>query len=203
MKKTILLSAAVASLTLTAFTVKKSHTDVYKVDPKQSSLEWFAEKVTGKHNGTIMLSGGTLQDNHGQLSGTVEIDMTTIANKDLESPEWGGKLETHLKSPDFFDAAKYPKSTFVISSITPIANAKPDGFTHKVKGMLTIKDKTNEVAFDAVLKTQEKNIVCVGSAIVDRSKYDIRYGSKTFFPNIGDKMINDEFTLKFTVVAVK
>lgn len=203
MKKTIILLAAVASFALVAFTGKKSHTDVYNVDPKQSSLEWYAEKVTGKHNGTIMLSSGTIANAHGQFSGAVEIDMTTIADKDLESAEKRGKLENHLKSPDFFDVAKYPKAKFVIGSITPIKDTKPDGFTHNVKGMLTIKDKTNEISFDAVLKIQEANAVCVGSVVVDRSKYDVRYGSKSFFPDIGDKMINDEFTLKFTVVAVK
>lgn len=203
MKKEIILSAAVASFALVAFTGKKSHTDVYKVDPKQSLLEWYAEKVTGKHNGTIMVSSGTLANAHGQFSGAVEIDMTTLANKDIEEAGTRAKLEGHLKSPDFFDVAKYPKAKFVISSITPVKEAKPDGFTHNVKGMLTIKDKTNEISFDAVMKTQEANVVCVGSAVVDRTKYDVRYGSKTFFADIGDKMINDEFTLKFTVVAVK
>ena len=58
MKKVILFSATLVALTLMAFTGKKIHVDTYKVDTKLSSLEWFAEKVNGKHNGTIMLSGG-------------------------------------------------------------------------------------------------------------------------------------------------
>ena len=82
--------------------------------------------------------------------------------------------------------------------------AKPtETATHTVKGMLTIKDKTNEITFDAVLKITETQASCTGTAVVDRSKFDVKYGSKSFFPDIGDKMIYDEFTLKFNVVAVK
>ena len=203
MKKTIILTGAFATLTLMAFVGNKLHTDVYKVDTKLSSLEWYAEKLTGKHNGTIQFSSGEMKNDHGNLTGTFEIDMTSIANKDLESAEWKTKLETHLKSADFFDVEKFPKSRFVIVSATPVKDAKERGATHTVKGNLTIKDKINEITFDVTLKMQGNNISCSGAAVIDRSKFDVRYGSKTFFPDIGDKMIYDEFTLKFNVVAVK
>src|SRR6185369_12980875 len=183
--------------TLFAFVGTKSHMDVYKVDTGKSTLEWYAEKMSGKHHGTIKISNGELKDDHGKLTGTLEIDMNTIENKDLESPVYKAKLENHLKSEDFFSVVKYPKSTFVLTSITPIADARPGGLTHHVKGMLTIKNKTNEIAFDATIVMQENSMSCVGSAIVDRSKFDVKYGSKTFFADIGDKMIYDDFTLKF------
>ncbi|HKR04142.1 MAG TPA: YceI family protein [Bacteroidia bacterium] len=202
MKTTIILSAVLAAFTLTSLVNKKPHSDTYRVDVKQSSLEWAAQKVTGKHNGTIMLSGGEITNNHGNFTGTIEIDMTTIEDKDMEPGKGKEKLEGHLKSADFFDAATYPKSKFVITSIVPVA--KPtEGASHTVKGMLTIKDKTNELSFDAVIKISETQASCVGTAVVDRSKFDVKFGSKSFFPDIGDKMIYDEFTLKFNVVAVK
>jgi len=203
MKKTILFTGTLAAFTLMAFTGTENHEEVYKVDTKLSSLEWFAEKVTGKHNGTIAFSSGELKNDHGNLSGTFEIDMNTIANKDLEDAQWKTKLEAHLKSPDFFDAAKFPTAKFVTTSIVPIKDAKDGGFTHTLKGNLTIKDKTNEISFDAVIKTGENKIACVGTATVDRSRFDVKYGSKTFFPSIGDKMIYDEFKVQFNVVAVK
>ena len=202
MKKIFFLGAALISFTLLSFKSGKPHTDVYKVDTGVSTLEWYAEKVTGKHNGTIRLSSGEISSNHGSYTGTFEIDMNTIEDKDITSAEHKTKLENHLKSPDFFDAAKYPKSKFVMTSVTPLTESK-DGNTHEVKGMLTIKDKTNEIAFNATVKMEGEKIFSTGSAVIDRSKFDVKYGSKTFFEDIGDKMIMDEFTLKFNIVASK
>lgn len=200
MKKTIFGAAAIGVILLSAFTNK--HSEVFNADTKLSSLEWFAEKVTGKHNGVLMLSGGTISNDHGNLSAVFEMDMTTIATKDLTG-EYAAKLDKHLKSEDFFNVEKFPRSKFVSTSIVAIPNAKPGENTHTVKGNLTIKDKTNEITFGAVIKGEPGKIACVGTAVVDRSKYDVKYGSKTFFPEIGDKMINDEFKVKFSVVAVK
>ena len=201
MKKTILGAAVISMMLFSAFKTA-NHTEVYKVDTQLSTIEWFAEKVTGKHNGTIGLSAGEIKSDHGNLSGTFTADMNSIADKDMQG-EWAAKLDKHLKSPDFFDAAKYPAAKFVSTSITPIKDAKEGGFTHTVKGDMTIKDKTNEITFDAVIKQEEGKIACVGTATIDRSKFDVKYGSKSFFPEIGDKMIYDEFQVKFNIVAVK
>lgn len=201
MKNTIITTAMLSAFALMAF-INPTHTDVYKVDTKTSSMEWFAEKVTGKHQGTIALSSGEIKNDHGNLSGTFEADMTTIVNTDLTG-EYKTKLENHLKSDDFFGSEKYPKAKFTTTSISPIKDAKEGGFTHTVKGNLTIKEKTNEITFDAVIKDEAGKIACVGTAVVDRSKFDVKYGSKSFFPEIGDKAIYDEFKIKFNVVAVK
>jgi len=201
MKTKVLLAPILISLL--AFTGRNPHTETYRVDPNQSTLEWNAAKVTGKHNGTIKIESGEVLNDHGQLRGTFVIDMTTIANTDLEAGESRSKLEGHLKSPDFFDVQKFPKSTFTITSFTPLTAAKDGGYTHNVKGNLTIKDKTNEISFDVIMKNEGTKLLCNGTAVVDRSKFDVRYGSKTFFDNIGDKAIYDEFTMKFGIVADK
>src|SRR5262245_27116699 len=194
--------AAFSAATFLAFT-PGLHTDTYKVDTKQSKLEWKAAKLNGKHKGEVQFSSGEIRNDHGTLSGFVEVDMTTIENKDLESAEYKAKLENHLKSPDFFDVAKYPKARFVIVQATPLTEKKEGGYTHNVKGNLTIKDKTNEIAFDAIVNMTGKRASCVGTVVVDRSKFDVKYGSKTFFADIGDKIIYDDFTLQFNVVADK
>jgi polyisoprenoid-binding protein YceI len=203
MKKLLLPFAVIVAFTLMSFVGNNLHVESYKVDTKLSSLEWYAEKVSGKHNGTIMFSNGEINNEHGNYTGNFEIDMNTIEDKDIASEEYRTKLNNHLKSPDFFDVEKFPKSKFVVKSILPLKEANELGLTHTVKGMLTIKDKTNEISFDAAIKIMENKISCIGSAIVDRSKFDVKYGSKTFFKDIGDKMIYDEFTLKFNVIAVK
>ena len=198
--KTVLGVAVIGMIALSAFTNK--HLVVYNADTKLSTLEWFAVKVTGKHNGVVNLSSGTITNDHGNLSAVFEIDMTTIATKDLTG-EYAAKLDKHLKSEDFFSAEKHPKAKFVSTSITPVKDAQPAANTHTVKGNLTIKDKTSEITFDAIIAGDAGKMTCIGTAIVDRSKYDVKYASKTFFPEIGDKMINDEFSLKFNVVATK
>ena len=202
MKNSILLTATFAAFILQSFTGIKPHTDVYKVDTSASTLEWYAEKVTGKHNGTIKLTSGEISNNHGSYTGTFLIDMNSIANNDIQSAEHKAKLENHLKSPDFFDAAKYPTAKFVMTSVSPLAEKK-DGMSHAIKGMLTIKDKTNEITFNAAVNMEAAKIFATGSAVVDRAKFDVKYGSKTFFEDVGDKMIYDEFTLKFAIVAAK
>jgi len=201
MKKVIYGIAATGIILLSAFISKE---ETYKADTKLSSLEWTGKKLTGEHSGTIMLSSGEIKvSNDAVTGGTFEIDMTTIVNKDIQDPQWKSKLEGHLKSADFFDTQKFTKAKFEITSVTPIKDAKNGDLTHYVKGNLTIKDKTNPIEFDAVIKIKDEKIACVGTAIIDRSKFDIKYGSKSFFPEIGDKIIYDEFTVKFNVVATK
>jgi len=198
MTKLVIITSIAAAAAMVSFTGKNFHGTNYQADIKTSKVEWFAEKVTGKHHGTIMFSNGVLTDTHGQWTGSFEMDMTSIANTDLEAGKGKEKIEGHLKSPDFFDVAKYPTSKLVVSSITPLAAPK-EGLTHTVNGFLTIKDKTNPITFDIALKGEGAKMTCNGSMVIDRSKYDIRYGSKTFFADIGDKAIMDEFTLKFDV----
>ncbi len=203
MSKVFIVSIAlISTFVFFSFKVNKIHTDVYTVDAAQSSLEWFAESATGKHNGVLKFDGGDIKNNHGHINGSFEFDMNSIENKDMKPGKKKTKFETLLKSEDFFSAEIFPKSKFVIVELTPIKDAVKGGNTHNVRGLLTIKDKTNEISFDAIFNMKGKEATCSGSVVVDRTKFDIKYGSKTFFPNIGDKMISDDFTLKFNVVAV-
>ena len=178
------------------------HVDTYQVDVKASKVEWIGEKVTGKHHGTVSLSKGVVYNNHGSLGGSFIMDMTTIAVSDLEGDK-KGKLEGHLKSEDFFSVEKFPTSNFEITSVTPRAGYVEGGPNFDVSGKLTIKGITNNVTFPAIIKFEGSAMTAKVEMKIDRSKYDIRYGSKTFFPDIGDKAISDEFTLKIDVVANK
>ncbi len=202
MKKSMTILLFLSLLGTAGMVAENLHVDVYQVDINNSSAEWFAAKFTGKHNGTVKVSGGEINSNHGQLTGFIEIDMHSIAVSDIKDEKMNAKLTNHLKSEDFFDVEKYPKSRFVITSIEALKSVE-EGATHKVNGNLTIKDKTNPISFDATIIVQSNKITCVGSIVVDRSKFDVRYGSKSFFEDIGDKVIYDDFTLKFNLVATR
>jgi polyisoprenoid-binding protein YceI len=173
-----------------------------KVDTQQSTLTWNGKKVTGEHTGTVKLSGGSLQVKDGKLvGGEFTADMTTLANTDLTDAGYNAKLVGHLKSDDFFGVEKYPTSTFKITKAEPIANAKAGEANYTVTGDMTIKGKTSSVTFPAVVTINGNSATAKATATVDRSKHDVRYGSKSFFDNLGDKVINDEFTLTINIVA--
>jgi polyisoprenoid-binding protein YceI len=169
----------------------------FKVDTKASTLTWLGKKVTGQHTGTIGISSGELIGEGKSIKeGSFEIDVNSLTVTDIADPGSNAKLVGHLKADDFFGVSKFPKATFVISSISP-----KSGNDYTVKGKLTIKGKTNDIDFPAVITNDGKKVTANGKIVVDRTKFDIRYGSKTFFENIGDKAISDEFELTLKLVA--
>lgn len=173
-----------------------------KVNTAASKLVWNGKKVTGEHTGNINVANGTLLVAKNQLvGGTFDIDMNTITATDITDAEYNKNFVGHMKSDDFFSTAKYPKANFKITSATPIKGAKQGEANYNVTGDLTIKGITNKVTFPATVKVEGNKATAQGTATVDRTKYDIKYGSKSFFDSIGDKAINDEFTLNFNVVA--
>lgn len=170
----------------------------YTVDTDASKVEWLGEKVTGEHNGTVSLKEGNFTFEDGKLTGgTFTVDMTTITCEDL-SGEYKGKLEGHLKSDDFFGVEKYPTSTFVITKAVPQGPGR-----YKVIGNITIKETTEEIQFPATLEEKDGQVVGTAELTIDRSKFNIRYGSGSFFDNLGDKTIYDNFGLTVNIVASK
>lgn len=168
----------------------------YKVDAAQSSLTWVGKKLTGSHNGTIALQSGNLLFDGKKLSGgNFVIDMTTIKDADKSA-----RLEGHLKADDFFGADKFTTSTFVIKKVS---NGK--GTEVNVTGDLTIKGITNSITFPAnVVWNADGSVTATADKIlVDRTKYGIKYRSKGMFPDVGDKMIYDDFELAIKLTAKK
>lgn len=199
MKKKLLLLLAIPAVAVGAFASLK-HVDVFKVDTQKSSVEWYAEKVTGKHNGIINLKSGQLSNNHGRFGGNFVMDMTSLVCLDLKDGS-KAKLEGHLKSEDFFSVQKHPSASFEITSMTPISGAKAGAPNYNINGKMTIKGITNDITFPANVTVTGSSMMASADIVIDRSKYDVRYGSKTFFSDIGDKAIYDEFTLKVKLVG--
>jgi polyisoprenoid-binding protein YceI len=166
----------------------------YKVNTTSSTIHWVGKKIGGSHNGNIGIKEGSFKVEKNKIvSGNFVVDMSSITDNDLEG-EWNAKLVGHLKSDDFFGVEKYPTSKLEITEGGAFKNGEA-----KVKGKLTIKDKTNPVEF-VVKKSGDTYSTTL---VVDRSKYDVRYGSKSFFDNLGDKAIENDFTLEIKVVADK
>ncbi|MDX1939449.1 MAG: YceI family protein [Saprospiraceae bacterium] len=190
----VLALVAVFALATLAFT---SAVTTSGVDTQASFIVWKGYKVTGQHHGKVLLKAGDLKfDSNNKLTGgSFEIDMTTITCEDL--PGGGQKLVGHLKSDDFFGVEKYPTAKFVI---TKASEAKPGEY--RIKGDLTIKATTKPISFDARISDKEGKKVAIANIKIDRSEYDIRFGSGSFFENLGDKTIYDEFDLEVNL-AIK
>ncbi len=169
----------------------------YKVNSTSSTLEWEAKKVTGQHHGTIAFSEGTLSVEHKKITGgKVAVDMNTIVNTDLTDAGYNQKLIGHLKSDDFFGVAKFPQSFLEVKNVAP-----KSGNVYHFTADLTIKGITAPVEFDAEVTNASGQITATGTMVVNRTKYGIKYGSGSFFQGLGDKVIYDDFVLKFKLVA--
>lgn len=195
MKKILLSIFAIAIAALTY--AGNGEKATYKVDNKLSNLEWTGKKVTGEHSGTIMVKEGNIMvENNMIKGGSILFDMNTINCTDLEG-EYKGKLEGHLQSEDFFNVAAHSTAKLEIKSVK-----KGEGEDmYDVTADLTIKGITQPITFPAVVKMENGKLVAIGSVDVDRTKYSIQYGSGQFFEGLGDKMIYDDFTIKFKLGA--
>ena len=181
--------------------VKESHVS-YIVEPGKSEFAWTARKVSGQHSGTISISAGNVTFNKGMLlGGMFELDMNTIANTDIDSEGMKKKLEGHLKSEDFFNVGEFPKADLKVKLWAPIKDAKEGAANYYVKGDLTIKGITHEISFAARVDLSEKQLTASADFDIDRTLYDVRYNSGKFFPEIGDRMIEDLFNVKIKLVA--
>lgn len=200
--KKMILSIAVALLSVTG-AMAQLKDGKFNIDYKASTINWSAQKVTGSgHQGTIRVSSGQVVVAKGAVtSGKVKVDMNGMTCTDLTDAEMNANLINHLKSPDFFNTAAFPDANFEVVSVK--AQADKSGNTHMVTGKFTIKGITKELSFPAKITGDEKQVIISGTMNLDRSLFDVKYGSSTFFESLGDKAINNEIKLTFNFVANK
>lgn len=182
-------------LMISMFAVSFANGDEPKTVPVgNSEITWKGFKVGGMHKGTITLKSGILEYNaEGVLTGgNFVLDMGSIACTDLEGGS-KSKLEGHLKSDDFFGVEAHPTANLTITKVS----SRGEVGAYKVVADLTIKGITNQVKFN-VRNAGEAH---VAEITVDRSDYDVKYGSGSFFDKLGDNTIYDEFVLSVYVKA--
>jgi polyisoprenoid-binding protein YceI len=186
--KKVLLFVTLSGL----FLMNVSAQEKLTADTTKTKLLWLGEKVTGQHTGTINLQSGwlSLKDNK-IVAGEFNIDMASL--KEIENND---HLEGHLKSDDFFGVDKFPLAKLVITGSTSF-----DKGTGVVSGTLTIKGVTNPIEFKSAMQKKDDGTWFFANIVVDRTKYNIRYGSGSFFDNLGDKTIYDEFNVKVNLLV--
>lgn len=199
MKKLTFVLALIAFAAF-SFTNPVAEVKTYTVDASNSTVKWVAKKVTGQHDGIVTMKEGNLEYTDGMLSGgSFVVDMTSIEVKDLKG-NMAAKLGGHLKSADFFDIENHPTATFTITKVVP-RGVKGE---YKVEGDLTVKGITETIKVPVVKMNEGEDGISTSESItlvLDRTDFDVRYGSGTFFGNLGDKTIFDDFELTIDVSA--
>ena len=186
MKNSIKNIAIVAIVALITFSFRTIEENKKGIKVEKSRVVWKGYKVTESEQGTIAIKSGFLNFNDGKLTGgEFTINMSTITSTDQEG-EYKGKLEGHLKSDDFFGVKKFPTSSLVFKKVKSTGKN-----SYKVTGNVIIKGITNTVTINLSVYGNK----ATASLKIDRTKFDVKYGSANFFDGLKDKAIYDEFDL--------
>ena len=195
--KKIFFTIALAVITTFSFATKL-HIDNVSVNTKNSTIKWIGSKISENHEGSINIDKGMLMIDHGKLvGGQFSINMQSIATTDM-SDKMNKKLDGHLKNEDFFNVEQFPLATIILTKVI-----KGDGNSYKIVADLTIKGITHPVNFAADIIINGINVSATANIKIDRTKWDIKYGSGSFFENLGDKIILDEIVLDVFLLSVK
>ena len=182
----------IITTTLTLISISFSYSQSLTANKTQSLIRWYGEELTGKtHFGNLSFKEGQIELQDGLIiGGNFVVNMTSLSVEDLS----GGakaRLEGHLRSDDFFSVDKYPEATLKISQ-----KAKVEGDLQKLYGELTIKGIKHAVDFSIILVDKK---TATANLSFDRSKYNVRFRSGSFFENLGDKLILDDIRMEVSL----
>lgn len=169
------------------------------VDISKSYVGWLAKKIVGQHNGKVKLQEGTVQTKNGILvGGNFIINMNTISCDDLTDPDYNGKLIKHLNGKDFFDVSGFETASLKITKVLKLTKKIN---TYNLTADLSIKGITKSITFPATFKTVGKAFEGVAMITIDRTMFDIKYGSSNFFDGLGDKAIKNDVELNVVLAT--
>lgn len=179
----------------------------HSVDLDKSGIEWLGIKPTGEHFGTLAIEHGTIYvKDEKLLGGDFTLDMNSITVLDIQDSETNAKLLGHLKSADFFHVDSFPKATFRFNTVLPLENneTNEDGvsLTHRIEGNLTLRGVTRKISFPASITITSSGLKAQTlQFFINRTEWNVNYGSKSIFANLKDNFINDEMGVKITLLT--
>ncbi|MEM9327787.1 MAG: YceI family protein [Bacteroidota bacterium] len=155
----------------------------YKLAENSNTINWrgYSEVGDFAQEGTIDIkSSSIVLDVNGRISGEIVINMKSIYHEDK-------RLNSHLKKEDFFDVKKFPTATFKFAQNDSGA----------VSGELLMKGATGTLTFTPTIKTEQELISVDGDLEIDRTKYGIKYNSSSYFQDLGNYAIKNNFDISF------
>ncbi|MFN3555488.1 MAG: YceI family protein [Bacteroidales bacterium] len=183
---------------------KPENAIVKTLDVDRSVVAWEGTKITGAHDGTIALKSGELYMVDNQIvGGNIVIDMTRIVVLDIEDPATNARLKGHLESDDFFSVASFPEAKFEMANIVKREDAAEGQPNYTISGNLTIKGITHGITFPAFVTVADGSVTAQADFDLDRTRWDVRFGSGRFFEGLGDNLIHDNFNIKLDILATR
>lgn len=178
----------------------------YAVDVAASTMTWSGSKTLIENyvdSGAMKMKEGTVVVDGGNVTkADFVFDMTSIQATTMAKGGGQDALSSHLKSDDFFAVETYPTAVFALASAIPDADVSTS-YKYTLNGALTIKGITKDVSFPAVMYMKDGKFIAEATTRLDRTNWDVRFGSDNFFDNLGDNVIDDMFTIAFTVIATR
>jgi len=169
----------------------------FQIDTINSQVKWTGKKIGGEHMGTLGIQSGNITIEAGQIkSGVLTFNMDAITVTDIEDEEDNGNLVKHLKNDDFFSTEKFPTA---VLSISDPSKTTDEADLQQITSKLTIKGIEQEVTFPGKIIKNEEGFRFHGVVEIDRTLWDIKYKSSTFFPDLGDRVIHDKIPVEFDV----
>ncbi|MCI9844519.1 YceI family protein [Flavobacterium pectinovorum] len=169
----------------------------FQIQQASSTVNWTGKKILGLHTGSINIANGSIEITDNTVTGgEIVIDMTSITITDIADKNTHDEFLGHLQNDDFFSVDKFKTAQLTITGSSKIETNK-----FKIDGNLHIKDITHPVSFIATVEVFTDFLHSLGEIVIDRTLYNIRYGSGKFIDNLGDKLIYDDFVLQFKLVG--
>ena len=171
----------------------------FQIQQASSTVNWTGKKVLGVHTGSIDITDGFIEVNNNNVAGgEIQIDMTSIVITDIEDKKTNQDFLAHLLNDDFFSVDKFKTAKLTLTGSSKIETNK-----FKIDGNLTIKDISHPISFISSIEIFTDTLHSLGEVVIDRTLYNIRYGSGKFLQNLGDGLIYDDFVLQFKLIAQK
>jgi polyisoprenoid-binding protein YceI len=168
----------------------------WKIDKTHSELSFRVRHLVSRVSGTFLdWDGAITADPANWNGGSVAVAIRTASITTNNE-----RRDTHLKSPDFFDAATYPEISFKSTSV------KVDGETITLVGDLTMRGVTKSITMTGSyngIQPGDKGRDRVGfevSTKINRLDYGVKYNRTV---EGGGMLLGDEVTIQVTVAAVK
>ncbi len=185
-------------------TIEKVSDGQYTIIPTESSLLWEARKTlidNYKNQGTIDVSEGSFQIEEGQIiSGSMIIDVNSLKVINMTTIGANNNLEGHLKSDDFFSVEDYPQIELFIYP-SNIDENDESSMLYNLEASLTIKGINQNIELPVMVYKINDQVIIEGRTSLDRTLWDIRFGSDKFFDNLANNVIDDFFTITFKIIA--
>jgi polyisoprenoid-binding protein YceI len=152
------------------------------INPSNSKVEFVGAKVTASHPGGFTDFSGEVD-----LADPIEQSRIKVTIQTASLYADKEKLTNHLKSPDFFDVAKFPTATFQSTEI------KKDANQHTITGDLTLHGVTKRISFPATIEASDSQVSANAEFSINRKDFGINY------PGMQDDLIRDLVVIKLTL----